>query len=127
VGLAVSVYPDGLRGLGQRRGGFKKEWENYDANIWASLNTIRSHISQFRRLGSEAAFQKVLPFYQEAVELDKQISGAAKLDPEARAQAFQALNSKIYDVTTKQVDDLLFLMATDMGISERNAELRRRP
>jgi hypothetical protein len=71
---------------------FKKEWENYDANIWASLNTIRSHISQFRRLGSEAAFQKVLPFYQVAVELDKQISGAVKLDPEARAQAFQALS-----------------------------------
>ena len=26
---------------------FKKAWDNYDANIWASLNAIRSHISQF--------------------------------------------------------------------------------
>jgi hypothetical protein len=103
---------------------FKKEWDNYDANIWPSLNAIRSHISQFRRLGSEAAFQQVLPFYEEAVALDQQISGAAKLDPEARVRAFQTLNSRIYDVTTKHVDDLLLLMATDMGISERNVGLR---
>jgi hypothetical protein len=105
---------------------FQKEWNNYNANIWASLNAVRSHISQFRRLGSEEAFQKVLPFYEEAVALDQQISGAAKLGPEARSKAFQTLNGKIYEVTTKRVDDLLLLMATDMGISERNAELGRR-
>ena len=105
---------------------FKSEWDSYDANRWASINAVRSHISQFRRLGSEATFQNVLPFYAEAVALDQEISDAANLMPEARAQAFQALNEKIYYVTTAQVDELLLAMATDMGISERNADLRRR-
>jgi hypothetical protein len=105
--------------------GFKREWDSYDANKWASVNAIRSHISQFRRLGSEAAFQDALPFYEEVVALDQQISDAAQLTPEARAQAFQTLNGKIYFVTTKKVDDLLLAMATDMGISERNADLRQ--
>jgi hypothetical protein len=114
ISISMTYY-----GRSNQKDIYDKYWKEYDENIWKKLNTIRSLISQSRRLVSEPIFWRLRDFYIIVVELDKQISSAAtENDIEKKSHAFSLLNKRIYGEISDEIDKILFEMGSGLALNQ---------
>lgn len=90
----------------------------YDERVWEVINAIRNEISRSRRLVSEKAYQQLLKLYERIVELDNRVSALIMTEEPGKNRfgEFSNLNSFIYSDMTKQIDDVIDLLATELRL-----------
>lgn len=94
----------------------------YDERVWEVLNAIRNEISRSRRLVSEKSYQELLKLYERIVELDNTVSSLITTEEprKNRSTEFSKLNSFIYSDMTKQIDDVINAMATELHLKAKS-------
>jgi len=95
----------------------------YDERLWTLLHGVRVQISKARRLVSEDCYSRLLMFYGEMVELDKQLQRAANTNDAERPFEYAKLNCVIYNDISRQIDGVLNDLA--QAVSLHTTELNK--
>jgi hypothetical protein len=97
---------------------FARAKAEYERTLWPTLSKIRYHTSQSRYLVSEAAYSRLVGFYMEIVELDKELMAAMLLsDPVRRRIVLGDTNHKMFGETTLKLDTLLHDLAKELKLA----------
>jgi hypothetical protein len=92
----------------------------YDDEVWDIFDSFRGEISRSRRLISEDAYAKLLRIYKEqlvALDLELKQARAQTASQLSRRAAFLDLNRRIYDETSRVIDDVLNDLAIELKLS----------
>src|SRR5262249_4040428 len=83
-------------GMGDEGPSYAAARKDYELRIWDVLSRLRNQINKSRRLASEDAYKTLVSLYDRIVEIDAQLTNAARQSPSPKqSEELSRLNNVI--------------------------------
>jgi hypothetical protein len=112
LSMKVAYY-----GMGDEGPSYAAARKDYELQIWDVLSRLRNQINKSRRLASENAYKTLVSLYDRIVEIDAQLTEAARQSPSPKqSKELSRLNTVIRWEMTEKLDEVVDLLAKELRL-----------